>query len=55
MCVEGLKPRRRSLKVGDPNFIDFIRKYDVMIFTETWKADTSKANIEVRGTGTTPK
>ena len=32
--VEGLKP-----KLGDPNFIDFIQKY-VMIFTETWKADT---------------
>ena len=39
--VEGLKP-----KFGDPNFIDFIQKYDVVIFTETWKADTSKINIE---------
>ena len=39
--VEGLKP-----KLGDPNFIDFIQKYDVVIFTETWKADTSKINIE---------
>ena len=38
--VEGLKP-----KLGDPNFIYFIQKYDV-IFTETWKADTSKVNIE---------
>ena len=39
--LEGLKP-----KLGDPNFIDFIRKYDVVIFTETWKADTSKINVE---------
>ena len=39
--VEGLKP-----KLGDPNFIDFIQKYDVVIFTETWKAKTSKVNIE---------
>ena len=39
--VEGLKP-----KSGDPNFIDFIQKYHVMIFTEIWKADTSKINIE---------
>ena len=39
--VEGLKP-----KLGDPNFIDFIQKYDVVIFTEIWKADTSKINIE---------
>ena len=39
--VEGLKP-----KLGDPNFIDFIQKYDVVIFTETWKADTSQINIE---------
>ena len=38
--VEGLKP-----KSGDSNFIGFIQKY-VMIFTETWKADTSKINIE---------
>ena len=38
--VEGLKP-----KLGDSNFIGFIQKY-VMIFTETWKADTSKINIE---------
>ena len=39
--VEGLKP-----KFGDPNFIHFIQKYDAVIFTETWKADTSKINIE---------
>ena len=39
--VEGLKP-----KLGDPNFKDFIQKYDVVIFTETWKANTSKINIE---------
>ena len=38
--VEGLKA-----KLSDPNFIDFIQKYDVS-FTETWKADTSKTNIE---------
>ena len=38
--VEGLKA-----KSSDPNFIDFIQKYDVS-FTETWKADTSKINIE---------
>ena len=39
--VKGLKP-----KLDDPNFIDFIQKYDVVILTETWKADTSKINIE---------
>ena len=39
--VEGLKP-----KLGDPNFIGFIQKYDVVIFIEIWKADTSKINIE---------
>ena len=39
--VEGLKP-----KLGDPNYIDFIQKYDVVIFTETWKANTSKIDIE---------
>ena len=39
--MEGLKP-----KLGDPNFIDFIQKYDVVILTETWKADTLKINIE---------
>ena len=38
--VEGLKA-----KLSDPNFIDFIQKYDVS-FTETWKVDTSKINIE---------
>ena len=38
--VEGLKP-----KLGDPSFIGFTQRY-VMIFTETWKADTSKINIE---------
>ena len=32
--------------LGDPNFIDFIQKYHVVIFTETWKANTSKINIE---------
>ena len=39
--MEGLK-----LKLGDPNVIDFIQKYDVVIFTEIWKADTPKINIE---------
>ena len=39
--MEGLKP-----KLADPNVIDFIQKYDVVIFTEIWKADTSKINIE---------
>ena len=38
--MEGLKA-----KLSDPNFIDFIQKYDVS-FTETWKVDTSKINIE---------
>ena len=38
--VEGLKP-----KLGHPNFIDFIQKY-VVILTETWKANTSKINID---------
>ena len=37
---EGLKP-----KLGDPNFIDFIQK-NAVIFKETWKADTSKINID---------
>ena len=39
--VEGLQS-----KLVEPNYIDFIQKYDIIIFTETWKADTSKINIE---------
>ena len=39
--VEGLKP-----KLEDPNFLEFIKDYDISIFSETWKADTSKLNIE---------
>ena len=38
--MEKLKP-----KLGDPNFIDFIQKY-VVIITETWKANISKITIE---------
>ena len=47
--MEGLKP-----KLDDPNFIDFIQEY-VMSFTETWKADTSKINIEVYYSQIRPK
>ena len=39
--VEGLKP-----KLEDPNFLEFIKDYDISIFSKTWKADTSKLNIE---------
>ena len=39
--VEGLKP-----KLKDPNFLEFIKDYDISIFNETWKADISKLNIE---------
>ena len=39
--VEGLKP-----KLEDPNFMEFIKDYDISIFSETWKADASKLNIE---------
>ena len=34
------------LKVLKPNFLELIRKYDIIILTETWKADTLKINIE---------
>ena len=39
--VESLKP-----KLEDPNFLEFIKDYGVSIFSETWKADTSKLNTE---------
>ena len=39
--TEGLKP-----KLEDPNFLEFIKDYHVSIFLETWKADTSKLNID---------
>ena len=39
--VEGLKP-----KLDDPNFLEFIKYYDISIFSEAWKAYTSKLNIE---------
>ena len=38
--VEGLKP-----KLEDPNFLEFIKDYDISVFSKTWKADTSKLNI----------
>ena len=38
---EGLKP-----KLEDSNFLEFIKDYDISILRETWKADTSKPNIE---------
>ena len=41
LSVEGLKP-----KFEDPNFLEFIKDYDISIFSKTWKADTSKLNIE---------
>ena len=39
--VEGLKT-----KLDDPSFLELIQKYDIIILTETWKADTLKINIE---------
>ena len=39
--VEGLKTR-----LDDPSFLELIQKYDIIILTETWKADTLKINIE---------
>ena len=39
--VEGLK-----LKLEDPHCLKFIGNYEISILTETWKADTSKINIE---------
>ena len=39
--VEGLKP-----KLEDPNFLEFIKDYDISILSETRKAETSKLNIE---------
>ena len=39
--VEGLKPKLDNL-----SFTDFIQKYDISIFTETWKSNNSKINIE---------
>ena len=39
--VEGSKP-----KLEYPNFLEFIKGYDLSILSETWKAYTSKLNIE---------
>ena len=39
--VENLEP-----KLEDPNFLEFLKDYDNSIFSKTWKADTSKLNIE---------
>ena len=39
--VEGLKP-----KLDDPSFLKFIQGFDISILSETWKADTTKINIE---------
>ena len=39
--VEGLKA-----KLDDPSFLELIQKHDIIILTETWKADTLKINIE---------
>ena len=38
--VEGLKT-----KLDDPSFLELIQKYDIIILTETWKADNLKINI----------
>ena len=39
--VEGLKS-----KLDNPSFLELIQKYDIIILTETCKADTLKINIE---------
>ena len=39
--LKALKP-----KPDDPNFLELIQKYDIIILTETCKADTLKINIE---------
>ena len=39
--VEGLKS-----KLDNPSFLELIQKYDIIILTETWKANTLKINIE---------
>ena len=39
--VEGLKT-----KLDDPSFLELIKKYNIIILTETWRADTLKSNIE---------
>ena len=39
--LKALKP-----KPNDPNFLELIQKYDIIILTETCKADTLKINIE---------
>ena len=33
-------------KLDNPSFLELIQKYDIIILTETWKADTLKINIE---------
>ena len=38
---EGLKT-----KLDDPSFLELIQKHDIIILTETRKADTLKINIE---------
>ena len=39
--AEGLKP-----KLEDPNLLEFVKDYDIPIFSKTWKADTFKLNVE---------
>ena len=39
--VDGLKP-----KLEEPHVLGFFDNYGISILTETWKADTSKINIE---------
>lgn len=39
--MEGRKP-----KLDDLHFLDLIQEYDILLLTETWKADTSKISIE---------
>ena len=33
-------------KLDETSFLELIQKYDIIILTETWKADTLKINIE---------
>lgn len=41
-----IKVKDLKSKLEHPNFVDFIRYFDISILTETWKVDPSKINIE---------
>ena len=43
-----IKVKDLKSKLEHPNFVDFIRYFDISILTETWKVDPSKINKPVK-------